>query len=148
MVAKDSVLFSPTPVRSQFKTPSTNSSVGSSHSPTPSFRSLNTHQTLDELLDRYDEERIILGATTDVETTEEQKISSLNRLLARAASNGDAKKVQELCRDARQYLNLDAQDEDGTTPLIYAACFGHLDVLYALINAGADVNAQDKCNFV
>jgi ankyrin repeat protein len=33
--------------------------------------------------------------------------------------------------DAGDYLDIDAEDEDGITPLIHAACFGHADVVRA-----------------
>jgi hypothetical protein len=68
----------------------------------------------------------------------------LNQLLARAASNGDAGCVQDLLKEGRVYLDLNAKDEDGSTPLIYAACFGHIDIVYALLNAGANVDVQDN----
>ncbi|CAG8569192.1 12957_t:CDS:2, partial [Acaulospora morrowiae] len=34
--------------------------------------------------------------------------------------------------------------EEGTTPLIYAACFGHESVAYTLLEAGAKVDAKDR----
>ncbi len=36
------------------------------------------------------------------------------------------------------------RDKDGATPLIFAANKGHREVCLALLNAGADVNAQDS----
>lgn len=41
-------------------------------------------------------------------------------------------------------MNVNAPDEEGTAPLIYASCFGHDAVVTALLNAGADVDKQDR----
>jgi ankyrin repeat protein len=39
---------------------------------------------------------------------------------------------------------IDGRRSDSMTPLHVAACYGHLDVLLALIRAGASVNEVDK----
>ncbi len=39
---------------------------------------------------------------------------------------------------------IDARDKLGRTPLIEAACKGHLDVVQYLVEKGADVNAKDS----
>ncbi|KAI7875388.1 hypothetical protein K492DRAFT_109526, partial [Lichtheimia hyalospora FSU 10163] len=46
----------------------------------------------------------------------------------------------------RPFLDVDATDDeqDGITPLIYAACFGKAEVVQVLLDAGADSNVQDK----
>ncbi|KAG0176367.1 hypothetical protein DFQ29_006210 [Apophysomyces sp. BC1021] len=72
----------------------------------------------------------------------------VTRSLSRAASNGDAFIVGQILTDERlrPFLNIDASDDeqDGTTPLIYAACFGKADVVQILLDAGAKVDLQDK----
>jgi hypothetical protein len=87
------------------------------------------------------------GILADMEMAEEMKRARMSRLLSRAASNGDDKRVCQLLEneDARTWIDPDAQDEDGTTPLIYSACFGYFEVAKALLRAGANVDAQDKC---
>ncbi|KAG1661213.1 Transient receptor potential cation channel subfamily A member 1 [Nymphon striatum] len=40
---------------------------------------------------------------------------------------------------------LEAKDRDGYTPLLWATCNGHPEVVSTLINQGADVTATDKC---
>ncbi|KAF7728487.1 hypothetical protein EC973_006040 [Apophysomyces ossiformis] len=66
----------------------------------------------------------------------------------RAASNGDLETVQSILHSPRWSLFLDvnaaADRSSGTTPLIYAACFGHVAIVRQLLLAGADVNAQDQ----
>eukprot|EP00842_Homolaphlyctis_polyrhiza_P006052 jgi/Hompol1/6448/HPOL_001713-RA len=63
----------------------------------------------------------------------------------RAASNGDIGRVQEcLTTDVLDWIDLDAADEDGTTALISAACFGHVDIINILVEAGAQVDQKDK----
>ncbi|KAI9006673.1 hypothetical protein CLU79DRAFT_840745 [Phycomyces nitens] len=70
------------------------------------------------------------------------------RALSRAASQGDCTLVNQILSDtrARPFLNIDSSDDDtvGTTPLIYAACFGKPEVARVLLAAGAKVDVQDK----
>ncbi|PHH71376.1 hypothetical protein CDD80_5317 [Ophiocordyceps camponoti-rufipedis] len=74
-----------------------------------------------------------------------EKKDLLQKALSMAASNGDVAKVRRiLSGKAKDYVDVNAPDEDGTPPLIYASCFGHESVVQALIQAGADVNRQDR----
>ncbi|GAO50592.1 hypothetical protein G7K_4716-t1 [Saitoella complicata NRRL Y-17804] len=69
----------------------------------------------------------------------------LQEVFGRAASNGDLDVIRKVIDGPGQKLvDVDAQDESGTTPLIMAACFGRTDVVKALLEAHADVNKQDK----
>ena len=76
-----------------------------------------------------------------------EKKNILARLFSRAASNGDRARMQDMLEHFRDWIDLDAQDEDGTSPLIYAACFGHVEVASMLLEAGAVVDARDKCKW-
>ncbi|GAB7360934.1 hypothetical protein MBLNU230_g0918t1 [Neophaeotheca triangularis] len=81
----------------------------------------------------------------DEKLSREQKTSALQDLLFMAASNGDAGRVIRLVRgEASEFLKIDAVDSEGTPPLVYASCFGHKDVVLALLNAGATVDEQDR----
>ncbi|KAI9278721.1 hypothetical protein BDA99DRAFT_600336 [Phascolomyces articulosus] len=85
---------------------------------------------------------------TEHEMHQRQWRKRVSRSLGRSASNGDAVKVHQILTDQRltPFLDIDAADDeqDGTTPLIYAACFGKTEVVQILLNAGAKVDVQDK----
>ncbi|KAL1920213.1 uncharacterized protein VTP21DRAFT_1359 [Calcarisporiella thermophila] len=76
--------------------------------------------------------------------TQDRKFEKLTRLFLRAASNGDAFTLSRMLNNCRKYLDIDAGDEDGTTALIYACCFGHLEATRLLLKSGANPNAKDN----
>lgn len=81
----------------------------------------------------------------DDQLSRDQKVQALQDFLFMAASNGDASRVQRLVRGkASDLVAVDAVDAEGTPPLVYASCFGHKDVVIALLNAGASVDMQDR----
>lgn len=89
-----------------------------------------------------DDENAILA---DEKLSESEKKDLLQKALNMAASNGDVERVTKiLSGDAKPLININATDEDGTPPLIYASCFGHEGVVQALIDGGADVDRQDR----
>ncbi|KAL4897218.1 hypothetical protein BDV59DRAFT_170137 [Aspergillus ambiguus] len=82
---------------------------------------------------------------TDEKLPESEKKDILQRSLNMAASNGDVDRVHKLVQGkAKDYVDVNMPDEEGTVPLIYASCFGHLDVVSALLDAGANVDQQDR----
>ncbi|PGH03744.1 hypothetical protein GX51_03888 [Blastomyces parvus] len=82
---------------------------------------------------------------TDDKMSDEEKRDILQKSLNMAASNGDVERVRKLVRGkAREYVDVNTPDEEGTVPLIYASCFGHQEVVSALLEAGADVDKQDR----
>ncbi|KAI7854333.1 hypothetical protein BDC45DRAFT_569438 [Circinella umbellata] len=102
--------------------------------------------------DNHDETTITTGAELDnendiiqhTELDEKTKKQKMTQLFCRAASTGDLTKVTHLLKEYRTYIDIDARDEDGTTPLIYAACFGKVDIAQALLEAGAKTDVQDS----
>lgn len=81
----------------------------------------------------------------DEKLPDDEKKSILQRSLAMAASNGDLDQVNSiLSGKAKSIVDLNALDDDGTPPLVYASCFGHESVVKALVDAGADVDKQDR----
>ncbi|KAK4545161.1 hypothetical protein LTR36_003712 [Oleoguttula mirabilis] len=81
----------------------------------------------------------------DDKLSRDAKAQALQDFLFMAASNGDARRVQRLVRGrASDLVKLDAVDAEGTPPLVYASCFGHQDVVLALLDAGASVDNQDR----
>lgn len=82
---------------------------------------------------------------TDDKLSRDQKTKALQDLLFMAASNGDAQRVQRLVRGhASELVDFNAVDAEGTPPLVYASCFGHKEVVLALLSAGAAVDSQDR----
>ncbi|KAI9799218.1 MAG: hypothetical protein M1825_004861 [Sarcosagium campestre] len=82
---------------------------------------------------------------TDDKLSNEEKRETLQKALNMAASNGDVERIQRLVGGrAKDFVDVNAPDEEGTAPLIYASCFGHQDVVAALIDAGAQVDRQDR----
>ncbi|KAH0179195.1 hypothetical protein KCU86_g14707, partial [Aureobasidium melanogenum] len=92
----------------------------------------------------------------DIEDTEEnvvndeslsdaEKRQMLQDFLFMAASNGDVGRIKRLVRGSPAvYIDVNAVDSEGTPPLVYASCFGHKDVVMSLLDAGAEVDKQDK----
>lgn len=78
-------------------------------------------------------------------TAKEQRLSEI---LCRAASHDDIQAVQHMMTNERlrPFINIDATDDEdeGSTPLIYASCFGNLEVVTYLLQLGAKVDIQDK----
>ncbi|EXJ53435.1 allantoicase [Cladophialophora psammophila CBS 110553] len=82
---------------------------------------------------------------TDDSLSDSEKKEILQKSLNMAASNGDVARIQKLVGGrAKQYVDVNQPDEEGTVPLIYASCFGHHEVVAALLNAGAIVDKQDR----
>jgi hypothetical protein len=56
--------------------------------------------------------------------SEDKKKDLLQRALNMAASNGDVDRIQKILGgQAKSYVDVDAPDEEGTSPIIYASCF-------------------------
>lgn len=56
--------------------------------------------------------------------SDKEKTEHLQRALNMAASNGDEAKVKRVLEGkAKKYIDVNAPDEEGTSPLIYASCF-------------------------
>lgn len=93
------------------------------------------------IFDPLGDEKAIMS---DSSLSEEEKKEKITRIFTRAASNGNLEKVSSMLENSKEYIDLDAQDEEGTTPLIYACCFAHETVAYTLLEAGAKVDAKDS----
>src|SRR5262245_51319718 len=68
---------------------------------------------------------------------QERSERELNRLF-RACSDGDTEKVLELIDSG---IPIDVREDNGETPLMYAAVNGHRETVQALAKRGADINA-------
>lgn len=67
-----------------------------------------------------DEQTII----NDEKLSDSEKKDMLQKAVIMAASNGDVAKVKRLLDgNVKSFVDVNAVDEDGTPPLIYASCF-------------------------
>jgi len=56
--------------------------------------------------------------------SEAEKKDILQKALTMAASNGDMERIERILKGpAKEFVDVDAPDEEGTVPLIYASCF-------------------------
>lgn len=64
------------------------------------------------------------AVASDDKLSESEKKETLQKHLNMAASNGDVDRIERiLSGKAKQFVDIDAPDEEGTAPLIYASCF-------------------------
>ena len=78
------------------------------------------------------EDPLVRAVVDDIHLSNEEKAIQLQILFSRAASNGDIQCVWSMLQgSAREFIDVDGEDEEGITPLIHAACFGHADVIRA-----------------
>ncbi|KAL8659763.1 MAG: hypothetical protein Q9226_000259 [Calogaya cf. arnoldii] len=81
----------------------------------------------------------------DKNLPDNEKKAAVQKSLHMAASNGDIERVRRVLQGkAKPFVDVNAADEEGRAPIIYASCFGHEDVVEALIQAGADVDKKDR----
>lgn len=67
------------------------------------------------------------AVASDEKRSESEKKDLLQRALTMAASNGNVDSVRKILGGkAKEYVDVNAPDEDGTPPLIYASCFVRL----------------------
>lgn len=56
--------------------------------------------------------------------SDDAKRDILQKALNMAASNGDVERIQKILGGkAKEFVDINASDEEGTSPLIYASCF-------------------------
>ncbi|KAF9902484.1 hypothetical protein EC991_004860 [Linnemannia zychae] len=110
-------------------------------SPTSSTLSLSTTPSIFEFSRAdLDDPRAIMSR----EIPDEDKKIKISMLFSRAASNGDLARIVDILDNFRDWVDLEYHEDDGTTPLIYAACFGHTAVTFMLLDAGALIDARDR----
>jgi hypothetical protein len=79
----------------------------------------------------------------DEKLTVEEKKVTLQKSLNMAASNGDVKRVLRLVGGpAKEFVDVNAPDDEGTVPLIYASCF--VRYYQSLWGFGGDANTWKK----
>ena len=60
----------------------------------------------------------------DEKLDEAEKKKIIQKAFAMAASNGDIAEVKKILEDkAKEFVDVNAPDDDGTPPLVYASCF-------------------------
>ncbi|PIA13899.1 hypothetical protein COEREDRAFT_99309 [Coemansia reversa NRRL 1564] len=78
--------------------------------------------------------------------TETEKRELLSQQFARTASNGDVNALESMWRtcEGLEWIDIDYRDDQGSTPLICASCFGHTHIAELLLGYSASVNLQDN----
>ncbi|KAI8642030.1 hypothetical protein BD408DRAFT_443855 [Parasitella parasitica] len=90
--------------------------------------------------DYMDQSQVQISERTDLSTDEKKQM--LNRLFLKSVSSGNVETVNEFLKNP--LIDIDGTDEDNTTALIYAACFGKFEIAQALLLAGAKLDSQDS----
>lgn len=90
--------------------------------------------------DFMEQDQAHISERTDL--TLEEKKHMLNKLFLKSVSSGNVDKVNEFLKNP--LIDIDGKDEDNTTALIYAACFGKFEIAQALLLAGAKLDNQDS----
>ncbi|MDQ7012309.1 MAG: ankyrin repeat domain-containing protein [Planctomycetota bacterium] len=78
---------------------------------------------------------------TDDDTGSQDQAIALPTTLVEAATAGDVAVLQAMIDSG---MDINATDDGGRTPLMLAAGAGHLDAVFALLNAGADPALRDN----
>ncbi|KAG0317051.1 hypothetical protein BGZ99_006533 [Dissophora globulifera] len=91
--------------------------------------------------EQLDDPRAIMERTL----ADDDKKNRISTLFSRAASNGDLSRIVDILDNFSDWVDINIHNEDdGSTPLIYAACFGQTAAVFMLLDAGAQVDARDK----
>ncbi|KAI9207135.1 uncharacterized protein BJ171DRAFT_639841 [Polychytrium aggregatum] len=80
----------------------------------------------------------------DPNLSPEDQRAKLTDIFIRACSNGDVSKVKYLLETKKDSFDINGKDEDGSSGLIFAACFGWTDIVILLIEHSALVDDKDK----
>ncbi|KAF9964003.1 hypothetical protein BGZ65_011594 [Modicella reniformis] len=127
------------PVQSLTWTPSSSLKKISDRPISSSVEQLDINQLLDSLVSLDDPCTLLQRSISD-----EEKKSKMSKLLTRAASNGELSRITDILDNFRDWVDIDARDEDGSTALIHAACFGQTTAVSMLLDAGASVEERDS----
>ncbi|PWA01219.1 hypothetical protein BB558_002703 [Smittium angustum] len=75
-----------------------------------------------------------------------QKKAQLNKIFANAITDNNISKLVQMWRDwsPAGWIEVNKPDQDGTTPLILACCFGRLEIAKYLVDIGANINSVDS----
>lgn len=64
------------------------------------------------------------AVATDTKLADDEKSTLLQKSLHMAASNGDVERVNKLLQGkAKAFIDVNAADEEGRAPIVYASCF-------------------------
>ena len=88
-----------------------------------------------------DEDSIFIDKTL----SDADKKGLLQRSLHNAASNGDVDRVRRLLQPKmKNYIDINAPDEEGTAPIIYASCFVGVLALCRTADGSDDVPGPSR----
>lgn len=82
------------------------------------------------------------SSISSFEEEEQEEEVTLSKSFLKSVSTGNVDKVNEFLKNP--LLDLNVKDEDGTTALIYASCFGKFEIAELLVSQGAAIDDQDS----
>ncbi|KAG0215525.1 hypothetical protein BGX28_009573 [Mortierella sp. GBA30] len=108
----------------------------------PMYPANNVTNFLDPRHESLDDPQIIIERPI----SDQDKKASMSMLFSRATSNGDLQRTVDMLENFREWIDIEStrENDDGFTPLIYAASFGHTAIAFMLLDAGAKIEASDK----
>jgi hypothetical protein len=69
------------------------------------------------------------------------------KILIKCAIDGETERIKKLLQSQLQRAYMDSKDNEGMSPLMYAAREGHFEIVEYLVQRGADTNAQNNAGW-
>jgi hypothetical protein len=107
-----------------------------------------TQETIDQKLQRQKTKNPKLFPQPDQVFSEDYastaaKAQKITALMIRSASIGDIATIEECLSQYREFVDINATDDAGSSALVYASCMGYIDIVKLLLDNGATVSPKE-----